>query len=60
MDVLIVSVLAVGGILMAPLPWWVVLLMLCIVAIYLVVVDFLKVALMRGTLSDIRAHGLKR
>jgi H+-transporting ATPase len=56
MDVLIVSVLAVGGILMAPLPWWVVLLTLCIVAIYLLGVDFLKVALIRGTLSDIRSR----
>jgi hypothetical protein len=57
-DIAVVSVLATSGILMSPLPGWLVLATLCIVAIYLLMMDFLKVALLRGPLGDVRTGKL--
>jgi H+-transporting ATPase len=57
-DIAVVSVLATSGILMSPLPGWLVLATLCIVAIYLLMMDFLKVALPRGPLGDVRTGKL--
>jgi H+-transporting ATPase len=58
LDIAVVSVLATWGILMSPLPWWLVLTTLGVVAIYLSMVDFLKLALLRGPLAEVRTGTL--
>jgi H+-transporting ATPase len=53
-DIAVVSVLAIWGILMSPLPWYVVLTTLAVVAVYLLMMDFFKLALLRGPLGEVR------
>jgi H+-transporting ATPase len=54
LDVIVVSVLATQGVLMARLPGWIVLITLGTVASYLLMMDFAKLALLRGPLARMR------
>ena len=46
-DVLVVSILATGGILMAPIAWSLVVLLLLVVSLFLLVIDSLKIQIFR-------------